>query len=207
MRERIQKTSRHLILLNRYYRITRFYSFLKQTLYKGGITILSFILLLGVVDYFFIDINAVLNNWVKVYSSNVIFSIFLLTETLLGLVPPELFIAWASKSTTPWLFLFFLATISYVAGILVYLIGSRLRMMNSVRNYLEEKAEKHIVNLRKWGGFFVFLGAVTPLPHSIVSLASGMIQFSFRQYLFFALFRYVRFAVYAFFIFQVFLVS
>ncbi|MDG1188919.1 MAG: short-chain dehydrogenase, partial [Flavobacteriales bacterium] len=60
------------------------------------------------------------------------------------------------------------------------------------------------VNLRKWGGVFVFLGAVSPLPHSMVSMACGLIKYNFKHYLLLSLFRYVRFLVYALVIFQVF---
>ena len=200
------KTKR-LVLLNRYYKITQFYSFLKSTLYKGGTVIVIFVLLLLGLEYFFLDFNALLNTLVETYSPKIIFSFFLVSETILGIVPPEIFIAWASKSVNPWLFLFILATLSYIGGIISYFIGGRLFMINSVKNYMENKVAKHIGNLRKWGGMFVFLGAVTPLPHSMVSLAAGLIKYNFKQYLFWALFRYIRFVIYALVIFQVFVES
>lgn len=197
-------STRRLLLLNRYYKITNFYSFLKDTAYKGGFVILLFVMVLVGLEIFFLDFNSILNNLVDTYSPKIIFTVFLISETFLGLVPPEAFIAWASKATTPWLFLFTLATLSYIGGVISYLIGNRLFLVPSIKNHIENKIQKHIVNLRKWGGLFVVLGAISPVPHSMVSMASGLINYSFKQYLMWALFRYVRFVIYALVIFQIF---
>ena len=193
-----------LSVLNRYYKITHFYSFLKSTAIKGGIVIVIFVAVLLALEYFFLDFNSLLNTLVATYSPKIIFSFFLLSETVLGLVPPEIFIAWASKSGTPWLFLFTLATMSYVGGIIAYFIGNRLFLIPAVKNHIENKIALHISNLRRWGGLFVFIGAMLPLPHSIVSLACGLIKYNFKHYLLWALFRYVRFVIYAMVIFQIF---
>ena len=195
---------KRLSLMNRYFKITQFYTFIKSTAFKGGIIAIIFVLLLLFVDSFIVDIGSVLTNLVEVCSPLVIFSIFLVSESLLGLLPPEIFIAWSSKSDYSILFLFLLATISYIGGIISYFIGSRLFLIPAVKDYIEVKIAKHIVNLRKWGGIFVFLGAVSPLPHSIVSMACGLIKYNFKYYLLWSLFRYVRFLVYALVIFQVF---
>jgi membrane protein YqaA with SNARE-associated domain len=101
--------------------------------------------------------------------------------------------------------LLILATISYVGGIISYLIGNRLFLIPVVKNHIENKIAKHIVNLRKWGGLFVLLGAISPIPHSLVSLASGLIKYNFRYYLIWSLFRYARFVIYALVIFKVFI--
>lgn len=197
-------TTKRLVLLNRYYKITNFYSFLKDTAYKGGTVIVIFVLLLLGLEFYVLDINALLDTLVETYSWHTIFPFFLISETILGLIPPEIFIAWASKSVNPWLFLFMLATLSYIGGVISYFLGNRLFLIPSIKNHLENKIAKHIVNLRKWGGVFVVLGAISPIPHSIVSLACGLIKYSFRQYLLWSLFRYVRFIIYALVIFQVF---
>ncbi len=195
---------KRLGLLNRYYKITKFYSFLKDTAIKGGIVIVIIVAILLALEYLLFDFNALLNNLVATYSAEIIFSFFLLSETVLGLIPPEIFIAWAAKSATPWLFLFGLATMSYLGGIIAYFIGTRLFLIPAIKNHIENKIAGHITNLRKWGGLFIFIGAMLPLPHSIVSLACGLIKYNFKHYLLWALFRYVRFILYAFVIFQIF---
>ena len=156
-------------------------------------------------ELFVLDFKSLLNQLVVSYSSTFIFSFFLASEAVLGIIPPEVFIAWASKSANPWLFLFILATISYVGGIISYLIGNRLFLIPSIKNHIENKIAIHIVNLRKWGGLFVLLGAISPIPHSLVSLASGMIKYNFKYYLIWSLFRYARFVIYALVIFKVFI--
>ena len=199
-----RNSAKRLELINRYYKITKFYPFLKDVARKGSIAAIAFVLVVLGLELFVLDINMFLNNLVATYSPQFIFSFFLISETVLGLVPPEVFIAWASKSVTPWLFLLLLATMSYIGGIISYFIGNRMFLIPSVKNHLENKIARHITNLRKWGGFFVFVGAMLPIPHSVVSLASGLIKYNFKHYLLWALFRYVRFAIYAAVIFQIF---
>jgi membrane protein YqaA with SNARE-associated domain len=199
-----RNSMKRLTLINRYYKITRFYPFLKDTAFKAGVSVIVFILILLGVEFFVLDINTFLIKLVETYAPKIIFSFFLVSETLLGLIPPEVFIGWASKSTTPWFFLFILATMSYAGGIISYFIGNRIFLIPSVKNHIENKIARHISNLRKWGGFFVFVGAMLPIPHSVVSLASGLIKYNFRHYLLWALFRYARFALYAMVIFRIF---
>ena len=198
------KLGKRLSLINRYFKITQFYSFIKSTAFKGAIVAIIFILLLLFVDSFIVDIGSLLTNLVETCSPLVILSVFLLSESFLGLLPPEIFIAWASKSSNSYLNLFLLSSISYIGGIISYFIGNRLFLIPSVKDHIELKIAKHIINLRKWGGIFVFLGAVSPIPHSIVSMACGLIKYNFKYYLLWSLFRFIRFLVYALVIFQVF---
>ena len=191
-------------LMNRYYKITKFYPFLRDAAYKAGLTIFLFVLVLVSLELFVLDINEVLNNLVSAYAPLVVFVFFLVSETVLGIIPPEIFIGWAAKSVNPWFFLFVLATASYLGGVLAYALGRNLAMVPAIKNYIEIKAVKHIGNLRKWGGLFVVIGALLPVPHSIVSLVGGLINYSFDRYLLWALFRYVRFIIYALVIFKIF---
>jgi membrane protein YqaA with SNARE-associated domain len=193
----------YVITLHRYYRITLFYKFLKDLAIKGGILIILFVGILLALEYFFLDFNSLLNSLFVAFSPKIVFLSFLVSETIFGLLPPEIFIAWSAKSATPWLFLFILASMSYLGGTFAFLIGRQLAKLNSVKRFIEKRISKHIVSLRKWGGFFVFLGAMLPLPHSIISLASGLINYSFKHYLFWALFRYLRFFLYALVIFRI----
>lgn len=193
-----------VVRINRYYRITKFYDFLKKTSIKGGVSILIFVAILAFLEYFFIDIEAILNSLVTNYSATSIFSVFLVSETFLGLIPPEIFIAWSSKTVSPWLFLTILASLSYLGGVISYYIGKQISKIPSVKDSIENKISNHIKNLRKWGGLFVVIGALLPLPHSIVSMACGLIKYSYKSYLMWALFRFLRFLLYGLVIFQVF---
>jgi membrane protein YqaA with SNARE-associated domain len=189
--------------LNRYYKITRFYNFLKITAIKGGITIAAVLIVFFILDYYVLDTEALFNSLVTNYSRGFILSVFFVSETILGLIPPEIFIAWSSKMSQPWIYLFLLATLSYLGGVCAYFLGKLFYRITSVRTYLDSKIAIHISNLRKWGGFFVVIGALLPLPHSIVSLACGLIKYNFKQYLLWAMFRFLRFYLYALIIFNV----
>ena len=203
MKDILKNNLRRWSLAHRYYKITRFYSFLKNTAYQAFFMIVIFVLLLMAVNYFITDINLLLNNIFEAYSPKIIVLSFLISESILGLIPPEIFILWSSKSDSPILFLFALASASYLGGIVSYFIGMRISLMPAVRKHVEQKIKQHIINLRKWGGLFVVLGAISPIPHSIVSIGAGLINYKFKYYLLWSLFRYLRFVVYFLIILQV----
>ena len=190
-------------LAHRYYKITRFYSFLKNTAYQAFFMIVIFVLLLMAVNFFIIDINLLINNILETYSPKIVILCFLISESILGLIPPEIFILWSAKSGSPFLFLFALATVSYIGGVVSYFIGMRISLMPAVSKHVERKIKQHIINLRKWGGLFIVLGAISPIPHSIVSIGSGLIDYKFKYYLLWSLFRYLRFVIYYLLILQV----
>jgi membrane protein YqaA with SNARE-associated domain len=164
-----------------------------------GFLILSFFLF----DHFIIDTDAILQSIAKKYSPMVIFSLFFTSELLMGVLPPEMFIAWSSKTLNPWFHVFLFGTLSYAVGLATYYLGKLLIMITSVKSFVERKIANHISNLRKWGGFLVFVGAMLPVPYTLVSLASGLINFKIRHYMAWALFRYVRFFAYSIIIFKV----
>jgi len=195
---------RKMLLMNRYYKITRFYAFLKNIAIKGAVTIGIIVGIVLVLEYYFIDINAMLDTLVATFSPALIFLVFAVSESFLGLLPPEIFIAWSAKSVYPWLFLFIISTLSYLGGVVSYVIGKQLYRIPAIKKYIETKIAIHITNLRKWGGMLVFVGAMLPIPHSVVGMACGLIKYDFKHYLLWALFRYVRFIIYAFVIFKVF---
>lgn len=186
-----------ILVLNRYYRITKFYSFLRSLSIKTGILLGSLVLAFILLDFYLLDLEGIISFIAREYSGWFLFIMLFLSEAIIGLLPPELFIAWSSKTDYRWLNLFGLATMSYAGGILAYYIGKLLYFIPSVKNYLEGKMAKNIKNLKRWGSVFVFVGAMLPLPHSLVSLACGIIDYKIKHYLFWALFRYVRFFLYA----------
>ena len=203
MKDILKYKLRRWSLAHRYYKITRFYSFLKNTAYQAFFMIVIFVLLLMAVNFFIIDINLLINNILETYSPKIVILCFLISESILGLIPPELFILWSSKSGSPFLFLFALATVSYIGGAVSYFIGMRISLMPAVSKHVEQKIKQHIINLRKWGGLFIVLGAISPIPHSIVSIGAGLIDYKFKYYLLWSLFRYLRFVIYYLVILQV----
>ncbi len=185
-----------LQLLHQYYSYTGFYSFLGDALKKALPPILIVIGLLAAIHFFVLDINEALNYVIDNYSSFLILTVFFLSESILGIIPPELFIAWSGKTDAPILYLSLIAGLSYAGGIVSYFTGRAALKIPAVHNYLDVKMAKHIRNARKWGGFLIVVGALLPIPFAISSLAAGMIRFKFSYYLLFGLLRFVRFAIY-----------
>ena len=191
-------------LLHQYYSYTGFYSFVKSSLGKAIMPIVVFIVVLWIIHAFVIDFNDLFTSITTTYSPIVILSVFFASESILGLIPPEIFIAWADKTQMPIFYLSLLAVLSYVGGIVSYFIGRGIAIVPSVYQYLEVKMQKHVKMIRKWGGFLIVVGALLPIPFSLTSIASGLIKYDFKYYLLFGLLRFLRFYLYAIVIFNVF---
>ncbi|MFB9057809.1 YqaA family protein [Mariniflexile ostreae] len=191
-----------LKLLHQYYKYTGFYTFVWQTVKKALPYIIVLVGLVYVVNHFF-DINKALVRLTEILPVYGVLSFFFVSETLLGLVPPEIFIAWADKMYSPWLYLTILALLSYSGGLLSYWMGRTISKTPSVRSYLEVKMEKQLKNSKKWGGFLIVVGALLPLPFSISCIAAGIIKFPFRNVMLFGSLRLLRFVIYGVIIFNV----
>jgi len=179
-----------LRLLHQYYSYTGFYSFLIDAIKKATPPILFVVGALLAIHYLVIDVNDALQYVIDHYSNTLILLVFFVSESILGIVPPELFIAWSAKTDAPLLFLTLLAVASYAGGIISYFAGRASLKIKVIHNYLEVKMVKHIKNARKWGGFLL------PIPFAISSLAVGMIRYRFTYYLLFGLLRFLRFYIY-----------
>lgn len=189
--------------LHNYYGRTGFYLFVWESIKKAFLPIVIAIVGVFLFNKYVYDINEGLETITETFSKIGILITFFLSETLLGLVPPEIFIAWSGKTESPILNLALLATLSYLGGLTSYFIGKTALKIKSVKEYLEVKMAENLKNTKKWGGFLILTGALLPLPFSIACLAAGMIKYPFKNVVLFGLFRFGRFAVYAWAIFQV----
>lgn len=201
--KRIKTRKERAKLMHSYYSRTGFYVFILESLKKAFIPVLSIVIGLILINSYVYNINDGLENITETFSKLGIFTFFFISETILGLVPPEIFIAWTKKTSDPVLNLSILATLSYTGGLLSYFIGKTALKIASVKLYLEVKMAKHLKNTSKWGGFLIIVGALLPVPFSISCMATGMIKYPFKNVVLFGLFRFLRFAVYAWAIFQV----
>lgn len=192
-----------LHLLHQYYSYTGFYEFVWETIKKVSPYILAFLIGVFVLNKYF-NINQGLIHLTEILPVSGVLIFFFLSETLLGLIPPEIFIAWSGKMDTPWLYLCVLALLSYFGGLLSYWIGIGITKIATVHNYLEQKMEKQLKNSKKWGGFLILVGALLPLPFSISCLAAGIIEFPFKNVMLYGSLRLLRFLIYGLVIFHVF---
>jgi len=197
-----QKTQKsRLQLLHQYYSYTGFYSFVWKAVKKALPAILIIVASIILINHYF-DINAYLTRLTEVLPVYGVLSFFFISETFLGLVPPEIFIAWSGKMTQPWMYLTILAFLSYFGGLLSYWLGRLVTKIPSIHTYIEVKMQKQLKNSKKWGGFLILVGALLPLPFSIACIAAGVIKFPFKSVVLFGSLRLVRFAIYALLIFS-----
>lgn len=185
-----------------YYSYTGFYKFIGEGLKSAAIPTILIIGALLYVHYYVININDALINLTERYSDLTIFSVFFASESILGLLPPDIWIAWTKNTSNPILYLSILALLSYLGGVISYLLGKAMLLIPSVNKFMSLKMSRHIINMRKWGGFLIAVGALLPLPFAMASMAAGMIKFNFKSFLLFALIRFLRFIIYGFAIYQ-----
>lgn len=202
-RKRKKRTEFIIKRLHNYYGRTGFYMFVWESMKKAFFPIVLAVIALFIFNKYVYDINKGLETITETFSSLGILITFFVSETILGLIPPEIFIAWTKKTTSPVLNLALLATLSYCGGLLSYFIGKMTLKIKSVKIYLEVKMAENLKNTKKWGGFLIIVGALLPLPFSVACLAAGMIKYPFKNVVLFGLFRFLRFTIYAWAIFQV----
>lgn len=188
-------------LLHQYYKYTGFYSFIWEGVKKAILPTAIVVAILFYVNYKVINLNDGLVYITQNFSDFFIFSIFLASESVLGLLPPDIFIAWTKNTNSPLLYLSILAFLSYLGGVIAYFMGMAIAAIPSVNKYLYGKMTKHIINMQKWGGFLIAVGALLPLPFAIACLAAGMINYSRKHFFLFALLRFLRFIIYGFVIY------
>ncbi|MFL3662180.1 MAG: YqaA family protein [Polaribacter sp.] len=202
-RKRKKRTEFIIKRLHNYYGRTGFYMFVWESMKKAFFPIVLAVIALFIFNRYVYDINKGLETLTETFSSLGILITFFVSETILGLIPPEIFIAWTKKTTSPVFNLALLATLSYCGGLLSYFLGKMTLKIKSVKIYLEVKMAENLKNTKKWGGFLIIVGALLPLPFSVACLAAGMIKYPFKNVVLFGLFRFLRFTIYAWAIFQV----
>ena len=165
--------------------------------------ILLIIVGLFLFNHYVFNINDGLQTVTETFSRAGVLATFLASETLLGLIPPEIFIAWSKKTADPLLNLSLLALFSYTGGVISFFIGKKIATIKRVKTYLEVKMAKSLKNTSKWGGFLIIAGALLPVPFSISCMAAGIIKYPLKGVLLFGLFRFLRFTIYGWAIFNV----
>lgn len=135
----------------------------------------------------------------------VIFSIFLASETIFGIIPPELFMIWALRNDLLIQYavnVTMLSILSYFAGLVGYYLGLHFettRLYRTLRiNYLK-RFEKHF---NRFGGFLIIVAALTPLPFAGICMLTGAFKYPYRRFLYFSMTRFIRFGVYAIIIWE-----
>lgn len=134
-----------------------------------------------------------------------IFSIFLFSELVFGIIPPEFFMFWALRNESLIIYLenvTALAFMSYFAGIVGYYIGSYFNSTRVYRLLRKNYLGKFDKLFNRYGGFLVIVAALTPIPFSGVCMIVGAVKYNFRKFIWISLLRFVRFTVYGIIIWE-----
>ena len=147
------------------------------------------------------------DEWIQQFYTRpeIIYLIYSASEFFFGIIPPEIFMIWAfNKADTAHYILNigFFAVVSYAMGYATFLIGQFLYKKVSFRFIRRKFFSQQWPLIHKYGLFLIIVAALTPLPWSAVSLLIGSAGYPSKRYLKYALFRFVRFALYGYIIFQ-----
>jgi len=130
-----------------------------------------------------------------------VYLVFTISEVLVGIIPPELFMIWASQNGGLEHYIastVLLATLSYAAGVLGYWVGRLFAGTMVYRRLSARFFREYIFTLRKYGGFLIVVAAMTPLPYSGIAMIVGATKYSFPKYLLISLTRFLRFGLYSY---------
>ncbi len=178
-------------------------------LIRNGLKGLAWLTALLVLYFLFREIvlSRASDEWIARFYARpgIIYLIYAASEFFFGIIPPELFMIWAfnKADTLHYIYnLLFFAGVSYAMGYATFLIG-QFFYKNETFKYWKKRVLKDSANLvKKYGIFLIIVAALTPLPWAAVSLLVGSAGYPSKRYLKYALFRFLRFAVYGYIIFQ-----
>ncbi|MCH7657686.1 MAG: VTT domain-containing protein [Bacteroidetes bacterium] len=160
-------------------------------------------------------IYMVVKNRIDLESSSVIDSIqnspvivllvYIFSEVAFGIIPPEFFMIWSFQYNNPLtygLIILLLAVISYLAGIMGYWIGAFFNRTRLYRFIYDKFLKKYQGTVNRFGLYLIAVASLTPLPFSAVCMIVGSAKYPFRKFLLYACFRFLRFGLYSFLIWQ-----
>ncbi len=176
-------------------------SFLLKNLTKGlawfVVIITAYILVKGELDFYKQEITQLGDNM------PLLLSVFTVSEIVFGILPPEIFmLIWQTKGIlSEYIFnLSILTLISYAAGVLGYFIGKFLSKTELYKKIHAKYLQQYDRQLKRFGGYLVLVGAVTPVPFSATCMMAGSVNLNFRNFLLICISRIIRFAFYGYFV-------
>lgn len=184
-------------LFHNLYKRNGSYTFIGKNTIRLIIGLIIFAVGTFLITEYLIDLQSIMDFILLNFPDWIIVGTLFISESFLGILPPDFYIIWALSSPSPYIMVFILALSSYTGGIVSYQIGSVLHRMPKIHDWIHHKFETQLVQIRKFGGLLIFIAALTPLPFSPISIVAGLISFKFNKYLIVALSRFLRFALYA----------
>ncbi len=186
----------------RYYKSSGLYSFVLSNFIKVIIIIAVIIIAALILNTFIIKISDIPQFLIENFPFYIVLLFFLLSESFMGMIPPDIFILWVSEMPNFYLMVGLLGVISYVGGFIAYFLGALIRKIPKVKVRVEKLYASHIDKIKKWGGIFIVIAALFPLPYAIVCSLAGLMKFPLVRLTYLGIFRIIRFFLYAMLIIQ-----
>lgn len=149
---------------------------------------------LVLIGKYFIDVTAIFNYFTELLPDTLIFILFIVSESTLGMIPPDIFVIWSAKFNNSFLLMTIFGLLSYGGGIVAYYIGRWLSGRKKIKRYTEEALNKYINLARKWGGAFIIIAALFPFsPFPLVVIALSLLKYPIKLYLIYGISRIFRY--------------
>ena len=183
-----------------------FYNYFSRNLIRGFVYL---VVLIGLVVLFKNSFNDQYEAIEHAVSDNyyLMFFIFLISELLIGILPPELFMIWSSDD--PLIYYITAVTVmtfvSLFAGWINYRLGLYLGEKEAFLNLFSKRFRlaKYRKRYDEYGAGLLIVAAVTPLPFALISLLTGTLRYPQKKYLIFSSFRIIRFVIHGFIIWEI----
>jgi membrane protein YqaA with SNARE-associated domain len=187
-----------------FYSKTGFYAFLAKNILIILTISAAIFLLFIIIENRIINLDKIFNSVFGNTNKYLVLTVFSISESFLGLIPPDFFIIWSKQFYNSWAIITILAVISYSGGIVSYKIGLLIRKNRKLNNYLTLKLSDNFKKIKKWGAVFIIVAALFPLPYSTICMISGILKYPFRRFIFLGVARIARFYIYALVLFEFF---
>jgi len=183
-----------------------FYNYFSRNLIRGFAYLVVLIVLVVLFKSYFKSPYDMIEHAVS-DSYYLMFFIFLISEILIGIIPPELFMIWSSDDPVTY-YATAVATmtlVSLLAGWINYRIGLFVGEKEFFLNLFAKRFRlaKYRQRYDQYGAGLLIVAAVTPLPFALISLLTGTLRYPQKKYLIYSSFRIVRFIVYGFIIWEI----
>lgn len=162
----------------------------------AGIGFWVFIIIIFVLGFLFtLNIEHSIRFFISGYGLIAVFILSILLDFLMQPVGPDipLIFALLNDASNPWLILAVVVAGSHVALFFSYLVGKKIGS-HGIKRLVGKKNYKKVMKSSKYGIWFLFLGALSPIPY--IPYLAGMWKLSFKQVVaYMAIPRTVRFAI------------
>ncbi|WP_438438510.1 YqaA family protein [Hydrogenophilus thermoluteolus] len=173
---------------------------IEETLKKTVIALVGLLLLMGALGWAFQKELVAAAEWVANHLGFPgIALVILIGDSFVLPFPPDSMLVVVSRSHMAanwWLYVFGIGAVSAWAGIQGYFIGRWLEHFPTLHRIFGRFRDEHGPQLRKYGFWWVVLGATTPLPFSVTTWTAGMLQLPLTHVAAACLFRIPRFFIY-----------